>query len=217
MLDLASPPKSALAGLNPDFKSLLDNAGWLRLRPDIRRRFSAPPDAGREIRYSGVMQAVEASLAGRILVQLCRVFGTPFAPFRGRNVPVDIVLRSREGDGAIQWEREYRFHDRTPIKVSSFKTKSAEGDLREWVDGGFGMSLDVYEEDEALHFRSRRYFWRHGRLQIALPAFLTPGTVHVVHEDIGGGRFRFVMTVVHGLFGQLFFQTGEFSPAGGEE
>jgi hypothetical protein len=37
----------------------------------------------------------------------------------------------------------------------------------------------------------------------------------VVHTDLGAGRFRFTMSMVHSLWGETFYQSGVFSdPAG---
>jgi hypothetical protein len=215
MLDNAMRQQEVGSAATPDFEDLVGSDGWRRLRPAIRTRFGHCPRDGEVIRYSGVMQVVEASWVGSLLVRLCRVFGTPFAPFQGKNVPMSINLLSNAVDGAIIWEREYRYEGRVPVRVRSLKTKAKDGGLREWVDGGFGMSLDVFESGGALHFVSRRYYWRAGRFELALPRIFWPGKVHVIHEDLGGGRFRFAMTVIHGLFGRLFRQDGEFAPEGG--
>jgi hypothetical protein len=76
------------------------------------------------------------------------------------------------------------------------------------------MRLSVGERDGALHFVSRRYFWSIGRWEIPLPDLLSPGTAHVIHEDLGLGRFRFVMTIRNTLLGTLFHQEGVFQREG---
>ena len=86
--------------------------------------------------------------------------------------------------------------------------------LVEMVGAGFGMTLEVFEEAGALHFVSRRYFWQLGRLRLGIPLLLTPGATEVVHRDLGGGRFRFTMTIDHPLLGRTFFQDGIFSSEG---
>jgi hypothetical protein len=194
----------------PDFAALVGAAGWLRLAPDIRRRFAAVPAETRPIRYDGIMSRVECSPAGRLLAQFCRIVGTPFAPYRGHDVPVAITLRHAPQDGAILWEREYRYSGRPPVLVRSVKRSAPEGGLLECVGAGFAMRLAVAEEGGALHFRCSRYVCRLGRWQIPLPALLSPGAAHVVHEDLGDGSFRFAMTIRHRVFGLLFEQEGVF-------
>jgi hypothetical protein len=94
--------------------------------------------------------------------------------------------------------------------VSVKKATDAEG-LIECVGGGMGMWLRLSERAGALHFRSTGYFCALRRWRLALPDWLTPGALTVVHRDEGGGRFRFVISVVHPLLGETFFQDGVFS------
>jgi hypothetical protein len=196
-----------------DFERLVGRDGWWRLAPDIRRRFSEKPNPNAPIRYIGVMQRVRRSTSGWLFAQCCRLIGTPFAPHRGIDVPVAITLRYDAAGGVI-WEREYRYPNRPAVVVSSTKRVGADGSLLECVGFGFGMRLAVFEANHALHFLSLRYFWRIGRRQIRLPHFLSPGTAHVIHEDLGRGRFRFTMTIHHRLFGTLFQQDGVFHRQG---
>lgn len=203
------PPAAAL----PDFARLVGHDGWWRLAPDIRRRFAEQPLAGQPICYQGVMQQVQCSGAGYLLAQCCRLLGTPFAPWRGADVPMAIRLR-HAADGGIVWEREYRYPQREALCVRSTKRIAADGGLLECVGFGLGMRLAVFEAGGALHFMSLRYFWRIGRWLIGLPHVLTPGTAHVIHQDLGQGRFRFSMTIRHRLLGTLFQQSGVFEREG---
>jgi hypothetical protein len=196
-----------------DFERLVARDGWWRLAPDIRRRFSEKPKPDAPMRYIGVMQRVRRSKSGWLFAQCCRLIGTPFAPHRGVDVPVAITLHSDVSGGVI-WERQYRYPNRRPVVVSSIKRVDADGSLLECVGFGLGMRLAVFEANHALHFLSVRYFWRIGRRQIQLPHFLTPGTAHVIHQDLGRGRFRFTMTIHHRLFGTLFQQDGVFQRQG---
>jgi hypothetical protein len=74
------------------------------------------------------------------------------------------------------------------------------------------MRLALSEEAGALHFRSQGYRWQWRGLRVPLPAWLSPGDAHVVHEDLGEGRFRFAMIIRHALLGTLFHQDGIFAP-----
>ena len=195
-----------------DIEQLVGAEGWQRLAPDIRPRFAEKPRPGQPIIYSGVMHVVWCSVLGWLLAQLCQLVGTPFAPHRGADVPVLIRLLDG-GAHAVVWEREYRYPDRTPVLVRSTKLGAPDG-LRECIACGLGMKLTVYEEQGALHFLSRRYFWRIADCTLPLPQLLSPGTAHVVHADLGDGSFRFLMTIRHRLFGALFHQEGVFRRAG---
>jgi len=198
----------------PPFAALVERGGWHRLAPAIRKRFAAEPVAGHAIVYDGTMHRIDASLAGRVFAIFCRLLGTPLPPFTGRDIEADIRLQRHDKDGIV-WTRHYRRGDRM-IAVRSVKRLAEDGTLLECVGAGFGMRLRVYEEDGALHFLSTRYFCHVAGCEVALPDLLTPGPIHVVHTDLGDGRFRFTLTARHPLLGETFSQDGVFhDPAGG--
>lgn len=191
------------------FRRLLGPVAWRRLSPRVRERFAHHPTAARPTLYDGAMTDVRRSGAGAVLAHLCRLIGTPLAPFAGRDVPVRVKVYD-DGHGGVVWKRVYAFPHRRPITVASTKKADVRAGLVECVGAGFGMTLDVYEQDAALHFKSRAYFWQIGGWRIPLPRLLTPGVTHVVHSDVGHGWFRFAMRIVHPVLGETFFQDGVF-------
>ncbi|TQV79594.1 DUF4166 domain-containing protein [Denitrobaculum tricleocarpae] len=193
-----------------DFAALVGPEGWLRLSPLIRSRFAC--SAGmKDITYEGTMKSVRCSRTGYLLAQLCRLFGTPLAPFEGRDIPIEVQVHDDPEKGGVAWDRIYFFPGRKPITVTSTKVFTGDGKmLLECVGGGFGMRLKVFEQDRKLHFRSESYFWRFAGLTVRLPDWLTPGVAHVVHSDLGSGWFRFEMTMRHRHLGESFYQDGTF-------
>lgn len=190
-----------------DFRRLLGREAWNRLPAAVRHRFG-PHAAGVTTVYDGRM-VVEASPYGWLVAQVCRLIGTPLAPWTGQDVPTSVDVHL-DGHGGLVWARTYRFAGRAPILVSSTKMMDADGTLLEVVRGGLGMALTVTVEDGALHFRSRYYFAGLGSLRVRLPGLLTPGRAHVVHRDLDGGRFRFSLAFDHPWFGRTLFQEGVF-------
>ena len=73
------------------------------------------------------------------------------------------------------------------------------------------MALDVFEEDVTLVFQSRRFFLALGPLRIPVPQWLSPGQCRVTHTDLGGGDFRFTLSMQHPLWGETFHQSGVFT------
>jgi len=210
--EVRSPVKPGTAGLpDSDMAKAVGEAGWRRLKPEIRARFVEDVKDGQVKCYDGVMSEVICSKIGWLLAQLCRLIGTPLAPAAGRAVPTSVlVYPDPTGKGTV-WDRIYFFPGKKPITVRSSKVLVERNQLLERVVGGFGMLLKVFENDRALHMVSQRYFleWRGRRL--TLPNLLSPGTAHVIHSDEGGGRFRFQLTITHPLLGPLFVQDGLFA------
>jgi hypothetical protein len=198
-----------------DLKYVLGEAAWARLPAAVQERFS---DSAQTVDYSGEFEIVRASLFGRLIAWVCRLIGTPVAPFVGESVPA--VVRVEPTDRGVEWRREYRWPDRRSSIVHSTKVIETNGTLVEELPAGLCMSLKVYEASSVLHFVSQRYYFQLsipniGRIRFPLPSWLSPGTVHVEHADLDGGWFRFTMTVTHPVFGELFHQTGCFSSPGG--
>ncbi|HTM81681.1 DUF4166 domain-containing protein [Asticcacaulis sp.] len=181
---------------------------WYRLHPSVRARFAHEPE--QPVLYEGVMETVYCSRAGWLFAQLTRLIGNPLTARRGRDIPMQVLLTKREG-GGVWWRRTYGF-DR-PVTVTSAKRENARGQLCEYVGMGFGMRLRVYAKDGALHFTSERYFWEIAGRQIPLPHWLSPGETHVSHTDLGGGNFRFTISMDHRQLGRTFYQTGVFREA----
>ena len=190
----------------PDFEHLLGPSAWSRLPQAVRARFDANAHLQEATVYAGAT-LVRASTTGRQFAHLCRLVGTPVAPYVGDDVPLRVrVYRTNDG---IVWERHYRFAERECVVTS---TKQSDGDaLVEKLGAGLHMKLRVFEERGALHFVSDGYFFRAGVVALRLPDWFLPGGTHVTHEDLGDGRFRFTMRTHHRWFGELYFQDGVFS------
>ena len=117
------------------------------------------------------------------------------------------------GDLGVVWERQLGTEQREgqAQRVRSTKRLGPAGQLEECTDGGLSMALDLRVEDGALVFYSQRYFLQFGRWRLPVPACFTPGTCRVEHRDVGPGRFRFTLDMVHPLWGHTFHQTGVFA------
>lgn len=187
----------------------LGEVGWARLPAAVRARFA---DEAVAAEYQGSFEVVRASRTGRLLALLCRLIGTPVAPFTGCDVPATVRVFA-DGAGGVVWERIYRFAGRPPCVVRSTKRCDADGVLIEELPFALSMPLTVFERDGALHFLSTSYFFRWLGLKVTVPGLLPPGRTHVEHIDEGRGWFRFTMTVSHPWFGEVYFQTGRFRAA----
>jgi hypothetical protein len=194
------------------YEDLLGPEAWARLHPEIRRRFSARPHGEEYTRYAGTMHCVELSTMGWLFAQVCRLFGTPLAPCRGKQVRMDIELSWDEQLQGVTWSRTYHFVPDRDFTVRSTKSRSADGALTEHIGHGFSMRLALTEQNGNLVFSSTRYEVEILGRAIRIPDWLTPGVTTVLHEQVRGDRFRFVLAVVHPLLGRTIYQNGEFVP-----
>lgn len=192
------------------FREILGELAWRRLHPEVRARFSQRPAAGHEMRYTGVMYAVELSFMGWLFAQVCRLIGTPLAPRRGANVPMDIRLRRDTELGGVTWTRIYRFPGEGDLEVRSTKSRSGRQELTEHIGCGFSMRLRLSERDGDLVFISQSYDLTIFGASFRIPHWMTPGTATVTHEQLRGDLFRFTLSVDHPVFGRTIYQDGYF-------
>ena len=201
-------------GARHGLRDVIGNDAWSRLPGAVRERFA---DSSEAVSYAGAFEIVRASALGRVFAWLGTLFGTPVAPKAGLNVEARVLVRpNAEG---VAWDREYRWADGTHHLVRSTKVVTEDGNLIEKLPARLCMPLDTFEDGGVLHFVSRGYYFDLGfgdfgqGLKLWLPRMLSPGITHVEHIDLGHGWFRFTMTVMHPLFGEIFFQTGRFCAA----
>jgi hypothetical protein len=199
----------------PDFVELLGRQAWQRLPEAVRARF-APHDLAKpyEVLYEGRMH-VRASWLGRCIAHVCRLIGTPVAPYVDEDVPVSVRVFDDAARTGTVWERRYHFPGRDPVTVSSTKQVESDGTLVEALGAGLRMRLRVFEHRGELHFLSTGYYFQIGRLRIELPAWMLPGPTLVTHADLGGGQFLFTMHTAHRRFGEMYEQSGRFAASRG--
>ena len=203
---LTNPLPAPAAPRSLDLAALVGAAGWARLPAAVRRRFGVDHGAAT---YVGRME-LRASPVGRVFAALSRLFASPLSGVTSAAVPTSVRVFD-DGRGGMVWERSFHTDGtQAPHVVRSIKQRGRDGGLLERTDGGLSMALAVFEERGALVFESRRFTLMIGRLRLAVPALLTPGTCRVVHTDLGEGLFRFDLDMVHPLWGHTFHQSGVF-------
>ncbi|MBB3178030.1 DUF4166 domain-containing protein [Variovorax sp. Sphag1AA] len=198
------------AGPSLDLPSLVGDEGWRRLPAAVRRRFGP---AHRDAVYEGEL-TLHCSPIGRLFAWASGWLGGPLTDERG-DVPARVRVYGN-GLGGVVWERHFAIAGRDKL-VRSTKMADDHGRLVERTDGGLSMALDVFEDDGALVFQSRSYFFALAGRRLPIPGMFTPGTCRVEHHDLGNGRFRFVLSMVHPWWGTTFRQSGEFTDPEGSD
>lgn len=183
---------------------------WQKLNPNIQKRFETEPTLGKATIYEGSMLEMRRSFMGWLFASLTKIIGNPLSSYEGTNVPMEVALFKKPNKEGVYWQRTYLIPNKKPYVVVSSKQESKAGEMLECVGGGFGMKLHVYEENQELHFKSYRYFWKVLKYKIPLPNWLTPGQTHVIHTDLGNGEFTYTISMTHQQLGQTFYQHGVF-------
>jgi hypothetical protein len=194
------------------YRALLRDAWW-DLPAATRERFEH-----HEALYVGPMK-LHATTAGAWVARLSRLVGSPLPPPHERPLATTVRVEPDRATGGSRWTRSYAFPTRA-VSVASVKALDVDGTLVERLAFGLRMRLKLHVRDGALCFDSVGYYvdcpglrWRGRRCcacRIPLPGWFLPGRTCVAHHDLGGGRFRFTMTIRHALLGELFRHDGVF-------
>jgi hypothetical protein len=192
------------------FKAYLGNE-WSKIHPNIQKRFSQDPSYNRPISYSGAMSIVYCSIFGKILAYITKRTGA-LQPYKGIDVPVDIIVSAQSGIEGVFKQRTYYFRNKKPFHFNSHMVMR-DGKLLEFVGGGFGMNIDIEVRDGDLHFFDGGYFLNVGRMRIPLPDLFSPGKTHLIHKNIDDKSFEITININHRLFGKMFHQKGVFRHA----
>lgn len=193
------------------FLKLLGNKAWERLPVAIQRRFGRHIEDGKSVIYKGVITKMEMNLAGKMLANLCRIFGTPL-PIDTDTVgtaAVVTVTEDKASNGQF-WTRTYTRKAGFPQVIHSSKRFSGKTGLEEYIGFGISMDLKVSAQDDAIVFSSAGFNIAIGNWKLKFPRFLEPGNVTVSHADQGEGYFAFILEVSHSIFGKMIHQRGIF-------
>ncbi|HXF53184.1 MAG TPA: DUF4166 domain-containing protein [Hyphomicrobiaceae bacterium] len=192
------------------YSTLLGEKAWARLPEAVRRRFSKPGHPGNVTIYRGQVISTELSRIGSLLAQAARLVGgpLPLTPGGGGTVTVT-VIEDPAFKGQV-WSRSYARAGHFPQVIHSAKRFLGPTGLEEYLGWGLVMRLGLSVEEGTLVFRSLAYGLELRGRFFRLPSWITPGTCEVRHEDQGGGRFRFELTLVHPLVGCLVRQVAVF-------
>jgi hypothetical protein len=208
--DAASASEGPMPLHDMRFRALLGRAAWTRLPPSVQIRFGKRPTGGEAVAYTGEIVESRLSRAGWLLARLCLPIGGPLPLRRDTGVPAIVTVTEDAAGSGQFWTRIYGRTRGFPQVVHSSKRFTGPTGLEEYLGRGFGIALTVSADDRALRFHADHYFFAAGRVRLRLPRWLSPGSLTISHEDRGEGRFAFVLSLRHPLFGDLIRQTALF-------
>lgn len=189
------------------FRKILGSKNWNALPYAIQSRFSKGVKGGYSTIYKGYIASTHVSRAGRVLANMLRVIGAPLPLGQhNENAPAVVTVTEDHDYQGQFWSRQYGNERGFPQVIQSSKQFSGPTGLQEYIGYGFGMTLRLAVEDEALVFYSERYFLRVMSRHIRLPKWLSKLALRVGHADHGEGWFEFSLELNHPWFGTLMDQ-----------
>ncbi len=200
-----------ITGIEPaNFSDLLPDRHWRRLPPAIRQRFARAFTPNHTVCYLGYTIDNRMSRLGWCLAQVARLVGSPLPLFTNTG-PVAVTVTDHEGNAGQSWCRIYHRERGFAQCIQSIKRFRGPTGLEEYLGYGIAMALALSVKDNALVFTSTEFALYVGAVRMALPRWLSPGTLTVVHRERHDHTFEFILTLHHRLFGELIYQNLRFA------
>lgn len=188
------------------FRALLGADAWDRLPAEVQQRFSKRLSGTGVALYRGLVVRMEVSAIGRLLTQLCRLFGAPLPLDRQAGGAALVSVSEEQRSGGQCWTRIYARAGGFPQVIHSAKRFAGPTGLEEYLGRGLGMALRVEAMDDGIAFVSDHYFLQLGPRRMRLPSWLAPGTTRVTHRQVAGTSFLFGLELTHPFAGLLVRQ-----------
>lgn len=208
VLRTAPAPAATLADMR--FRALLGAEAWNALPAAVQMRFAKRLLPGQSISYAGAVVACAMTSAGWLLAQLCRLIGAPLPLGRDADLAAVVTVTEDGGSGGQVWTRMYARRRGFPQVIHSAKRFAGPTGLEEYLGAGFGIALTVAATAAGIRFSSDHYFIALRGRRLQLPRWLAPGALQIDHEDLGEGRFAFILSLRHRLLGEIIHQVGHF-------
>jgi uncharacterized protein DUF4166 len=141
---------------------------WSSLALVLQAHYGLTPFTDDQIHIKGNMDRLSHSPVVSPLLPLA-AFAGAMVPYRGNNVPVEVVNYSVRETPSYFWHRTFFFPGKKPFVFQSSMQCTGEGELTEYVRFGLGIRFSVTVKNRGLVEKELGYLWRIGRTSIPIP------------------------------------------------
>ena len=131
---------------------------------------------------------------------------------RGRALKTKVTKINK--DGKQFWHREVDYPDRKKIIFESVFVSGHNRDFIEYINAFLGLRTVAFVKDKKLHYESKGYVLKLGKILIPVSEWLALGHASIVEwqEDCCDNKtFDMDFRIKHPIFGELFCYKGRFT------
>jgi hypothetical protein len=198
-----------MSATDPVFKQALQTR-WDALAPIIQTHYGLTPFTKKSLLLKGSMESVSHSMFANFLIPFTTLVGA-FVPYRGKNIPVEVVNRSHRDKPGFYWQRTFFFESRKPFIFRSVMHRTGPQEITEYVRFGFGIRFKLREKNGGLIYHDKGYVWKGGKRSIPVPVNLLVGKAYIEEMPVSDTEFSMNMELTHPIYGQTFQYKGMFS------
>jgi len=174
---------------------------WHRLPPALQAHYRGGRAVDRghlDIDFPAALQPVLA-LASRMGALVQR-----------RGQQVDTTVEKTMAGERQRWQRTLRYADGRTQRFDSVWQLTAEGHVREFVNGWLALQMQPYVVGDQLHYRGICLVATLCGREWRFPEWLALGHTVIVERAVDERHFAMDFRMVHPWFGQLFRYAGTF-------
>jgi Domain of unknown function (DUF4166) len=188
----------------PLFQSVFGK-DWDALPPVMKQHYAVRP-------YSLDTVTAEGHLdihVSRGVSLMARLTGA-LVSHSGTHIPVKVIFSS-DATGAFHFTRSFYYPDKGKIVFHSRMERLRDNELIEFMRFGVGWKLAYSWDGDKVILQHRGYVWRIAGVMIPIPLTLLLGKGHAEEIGIDEHRFNMWTHTKHGLFGETFRYSGDFT------
>ncbi len=182
---------------------------WENLHPAVRRHYNISADGTARLKLNGTMVEVNHASIIKPFIWIAQLFGA-LVPYRGRNLPVEVINSARKGSNTLFWQRCFYFPGKEPFHFLSRMETLENNEIVEYVRYNLGICMAMTEQDGALCYTSRGYLWNLGPFKLRIPDWLMLGNAKIIERGIDNKTVELDFNIHHPLFGHTFTYSGSF-------
>lgn len=190
------------------FKTVFGSA-WQTIPPVFQKRYINRPFCHDISTVEGAMD-ISYSKTMSWMMPIFRLIHI-LAPYRGKNVPVTVDIRSQIDSDTVSLNRKFYFPDKKPYEFNARMQVVKMNDVIEHMSFGLSWRNHCFYDGKKVVMQHKGYVWRIFGLNIPLPLEFILGSGHAEEEALDDNSYKLTMTLSHPLFGVTYSCSGNLS------
>jgi DNA-binding CsgD family transcriptional regulator len=166
---------------------------WSSLALVLQAHYGLTPFTDDQIHLKGNMDRLSHSPVVSPLLPLAALAGA-MVPYRGNNVPVEVVNYSVREKPSYFWHRTFFFPGKKPFVFQSSMQCTGEGEPTEYVRFGLGIRFSITVKNGGLVENELGYLWRIGKRSIPIPISVMLGRSYVEEMPVSDLEYEMQWT-----------------------
>lgn len=207
LLWLRKVPKIAGSDRQPIFAAILGEQ-WDKLPLVMKKHYANHPYCNETVIIKGKMTIHYMGWGNRIF-PLFKWLGV-WVPFKGKDITVDVNLKSYPHSPDLHFERIYYFHQQKPYHFHSRMIHVKDNEVVELMPFNVGWRVNYVYEGGKVLLKHKGYVLKFFQWFIPIPLGWIMGEGNAIEQPVSEDAFMMQFEMYHPWFGKVYEYGGEF-------